>query len=99
MAVEECVEGGEDAVGGAKGRAGENDVGGGGGGGGREEVKEGGEGLVMIGGEGGLEDVSLVASQAMAEVLEKEVGEEGDGEGEGSEGGCEFGWRRGGGAG
>ena len=55
MAIEECIEGGEDAVGGAKGGAGEDDVRGGGGGGGGEEVKKGGEGLGMVGGKGGLE--------------------------------------------
>ena len=42
------------------------------------------------GGKGGLEDMSLVASKAMAEVLKKEAGEEGDGKGKGSEGGCEL---------
>ena len=62
-------------------------------------MEEGGEGLGVVGGKGGLEDMSLLTSKAMAEVLQKEAGEEGDGEGEGSEGGCEFGWRRGGGAG
>ena len=56
-------------------------------------MKKGGEGLGMVGGKGGLEDMSLVTSKAMAEVLQKEVGEEGDGKGEGSEGWCELGWR------
>ena len=44
-------------------------------------------------GRGGLEDMSLMTSKAVAEVLQKEAGEEGDGKGERSEGGCELGWR------